>query len=957
MNKLMYNFILFLTIALFSNAIIAFPENINNEDKTNTILSIVCPSSITAAAAVCTQDRVGNSSCSQQFTLCFDRTIDVPAIGDPVTINGISSTVNSVNELCVTVSIVYSSGAAPSEPFTVDGCIPTVPCPTSIVAEPAICTQDRIGGSSCSQQFTLCYSQLSDVPAIGETVTINGISNTVNSVNGLCITVTLVYLPTEAPSAPFTVDDCIPSPSNPICPDSIESINSESCIDLPKGPVCSRQLRLCYSQESDMPAVGDDVTINGLTQPITSIDGLCAILTISYTPEEQPTLPFTVDNCVATSPCPESVTENADGSLTFCFADGKDLTGLSSSTINGTLATFISQDGNCMTYIPKTTTTAPYALNDCDAISPTTSTPCPASVTSIDSSCAISETSVSNCTNTLELCFNKTADVPAVGESITINGITDVVSSINGLCATIILNYTSDAAPTAPFTVDNCTETEPCPEGVTENIDGTLTFCYTVGTLLPAPKSTTINGVTAGVVSQTQECVTYSTGEAVAAPYALGECDPISPSTCATSACSNEDGSFQICYNKTEDLPQVGDSAGIVLDNGAKATCEVASIDGLCVTLNSCAYKTTHTEVATAIAVDGCDPIELFTCATTSCPESVIENTDGTLTFCYTVGTLLPAPKSTTINGITADVVSQTQECVTYSTGEVVAAPYALGDCDPINPSTCAVSACSNETSDFTICYNSIEDLPKVGDGISVVLDNGAKGVCQIASIDGLCITLNSCAFKSAGVGIATNVKVHGCDPIELIDCSELPVELFSFTGLYHEQRHEVVVKWETLSELNIDFYQLERSFDGQRYEAIHRVFDIENSNDLNEYNYIDNLDNTIIKNAYYRLKTVDLDGTFEYSNIIPVEITRKNTEIQVYPIPVRGEAMIEIEAKGTIIIRDMFGRVVAQQVKSDKSTNVTINLSHLPSGNYFVQFLNPNGLNLSTKKITVFAN
>jgi len=95
-----------------------------------------------------------------------------------------------------------------------------------------------------------------------------------------------------------------------------------------------------------------------------------------------------------------------------------------------------------------------------------------------------------------------------------------------------------------------------------------------------------------------------------------------------------------------------------------------------------------------------------------------------------------------------------------------------------------------------------------------------------------------------------------------------LPVELISFTATLEQE--SVYLAWTTASEINNDYFELQRSFDNQNYNTIGKVEGSGNSNIIVNYSISDNESYKGV--AFYRLKQVDYDGQHEYSEIIAVK-------------------------------------------------------------------------------------
>ena len=107
-----------------------------------------------------------------------------------------------------------------------------------------------------------------------------------------------------------------------------------------------------------------------------------------------------------------------------------------------------------------------------------------------------------------------------------------------------------------------------------------------------------------------------------------------------------------------------------------------------------------------------------------------------------------------------------------------------------------------------------------------------------------------------------------------LVDNSNpLPVSLLSFTGECLDKTVEV--KWITASELNNDFFTIERSTDAMNWQTISTVTGAGNSNSITHYSVIDI--NKNFHTSYYRLKQTDFDGTSTSSSIITVRNCAKN--------------------------------------------------------------------------------
>lgn len=136
----------------------------------------------------------------------------------------------------------------------------------------------------------------------------------------------------------------------------------------------------------------------------------------------------------------------------------------------------------------------------------------------------------------------------------------------------------------------------------------------------------------------------------------------------------------------------------------------------------------------------------------------------------------------------------------------------------------------------------------------------------------------------SAAVGTVTSQNaLSSFSPIALGSTTlsnPLPIELVQFSGQARDV--DVLLQWESLSEINSDYFEVQRSAAGHEYQSLDRVSAAGDSNVKLAYSYVDQEPLPI---AYYRLKLVDRDGGVAYSSIIRLE---RNSAFEVYPNPVR---------------------------------------------------------------------
>lgn len=167
-----------------------------------------------------------------------------------------------------------------------------------------------------------------------------------------------------------------------------------------------------------------------------------------------------------------------------------------------------------------------------------------------------------------------------------------------------------------------------------------------------------------------------------------------------------------------------------------------------------------------------------------------------------------------------------------------------------------------------------------------------------------------------------------------------LPVELMNFRGRAKEL--EVELQWQTASEEQNSHFEVERSQNGRSFDKIGSVVGHGTTLQAQHYTFIDA--SPLAGTAYYRLKQVDEDGTFEYSAVILVKRAPQFT-IQVYPTVVEQDLHLRTDTTlSSLMVIDQTGRYVYQQPLNSLSTSHSVNLSHLQQGSYILVLLDETG-------------
>jgi len=171
-----------------------------------------------------------------------------------------------------------------------------------------------------------------------------------------------------------------------------------------------------------------------------------------------------------------------------------------------------------------------------------------------------------------------------------------------------------------------------------------------------------------------------------------------------------------------------------------------------------------------------------------------------------------------------------------------------------------------------------------------------------------------------------------------------VPVEFLTFSASINSS--QVQLLWSTASELNNMGFEIERSINNQdNFVTVGFVDGKGTSTEINYYSFIDHPQVSGFNQIYYRLKQIDFDGTFSYSDVVNVsyDVPTEFVLSQNYPNPfnpsTRLNYFIPQESFVSIKVYDFLGREVmtlVNETKSIGSYEILFDASNLPSGTYF---------------------
>ncbi len=239
-------------------------------------------------------------------------------------------------------------------------------------------------------------------------------------------------------------------------------------------------------------------------------------------------------------------------------------------------------------------------------------------------------------------------------------------------------------------------------------------------------------------------------------------------------------------------------------------------------------------------------------------------------------------------------------------------------------PSAEYITVVKTDANGFTAC-NQQAFLPSVTDATSLFMTVNATP----AEMNG-----GSPAGALTYTASSLNNYSSVCVPIVL------PVEVLSLSGYSRNDMN--VLEWITASELNNDYFSVERSDEGDFFESIGKVKGSGNATFPRDYSFTD-ISHGGKGVVYYRLRQVDFDGNYAYSNII--SITRSpDHSITIYPVPARGELVYEIysdeKSEKEVSVIDLIGsEVLNERIKVVRGRNTfRLDINNLSQGAYIMK-------------------
>ncbi len=217
--------------------------------------------------------------------------------------------------------------------------------------------------------------------------------------------------------------------------------------------------------------------------------------------------------------------------------------------------------------------------------------------------------------------------------------------------------------------------------------------------------------------------------------------------------------------------------------------------------------------------------------------------------------------------------------------------------------------------------------------------DNSCSALITIHSASNLCASLT--ASSQIQFCNLNNSPITGSSDSATVGCGlSLPITLVDFT-VSPNKKGMIVAKWETMTEMNNDYFTLERSLDGGDWRFVAEVKGAGTTNKTSGYSAVDQ--NPLFGKSYYRLKQTDFNGEFTYSQIKSLTIDPNNdSKVSIYPNPAADLITIQGGQNELVNVKvfDAIGHEMTciQSALNKDGTQIKMDVSSLNSGIYLIK-------------------
>jgi hypothetical protein len=173
---------------------------------------------------------------------------------------------------------------------------------------------------------------------------------------------------------------------------------------------------------------------------------------------------------------------------------------------------------------------------------------------------------------------------------------------------------------------------------------------------------------------------------------------------------------------------------------------------------------------------------------------------------------------------------------------------------------------------------------------------------------------------------------------IRYLTAGPVPIDLLDFTAILNNNK--VNLNWRTATEINNNYFTVERSKDGINFEFVAKVQGAGNSTTTKQYVTLDEKPYQGL--SFYRLKQTDFDGKFNYSKIVYINFKKDiSKEVTIYPNPVTNELNMEIPGNTEPLNFEIISLTGAVVYKGSINEKTRVQTSSFAPGTYLIKFAN----------------
>lgn len=222
--------------------------------------------------------------------------------------------------------------------------------------------------------------------------------------------------------------------------------------------------------------------------------------------------------------------------------------------------------------------------------------------------------------------------------------------------------------------------------------------------------------------------------------------------------------------------------------------------------------------------------------------------------------------------------------------------------------------------------------------------------------------------FTACGPGSCDNANCQANPGTQLVNDSYvclsggLPVELVNFRAVARGK--EAILNWQTNQEVNSSHFAIERSTDGRNWQEVGSQDAAGESNVPRSYTFIDDdfhLISATENDAYYRLRLVDQDRSFSFSNIEVLGTSQGINNVRIYPNPASDRAYLVLDqplSSATIVMMyDVAGKVVYRKdwaADAPRQLPLNFGTANFSPGVYVVRMTQENGKETFAERLVI---